>query len=139
MSKKKVAAHQIPKDPGKIFKEEKKFKNESINLSKALSYKRKEEHQKAFKIIEGLLNCKEAVIQSQAEYLAAEYYLHGYIKKDEKKAFNYVQTLADKQEYEKALNIFNQISKRDGSELKSEALKKVNEYKGKVDRMLRFQ
>ncbi|CAG8785868.1 11209_t:CDS:2, partial [Racocetra fulgida] len=51
-------------------------------------------------IFQKLLNCEEPNIQSQAEYLTAEYYLH---------------------EYEKALNISNQISKREGPKFKDKA------------------
>ncbi|CAG8777424.1 12687_t:CDS:1, partial [Racocetra persica] len=49
----------------------------TINLAKVSNYKREARHQEVWKIIQSLLNCKEPIIKSQAEYLAAEYYLHG--------------------------------------------------------------
>ncbi|CAG8562125.1 16109_t:CDS:2 [Racocetra fulgida] len=127
MSKKE--GRKIVKDLDERFKEQ-EFKIESNNLSKALTYKRKEKHQEAWEIIQNLLTCKQPIIQSQAEYLAAEYYLNGYVKKDENKAFGFAKKLADKEEYMKALNIFNQISKRENSKFKDKALDMIHKYKG---------
>ncbi|CAG8817068.1 9272_t:CDS:1, partial [Racocetra fulgida] len=68
-----------PKDLNEIF-EGQELKIESINLSKALISIKKEKYQEAREKIRNLLECKQPYIQSQAEYLAAEYYLHGYVK-----------------------------------------------------------
>ncbi|CAG8579170.1 9617_t:CDS:2, partial [Racocetra persica] len=82
-------------------------------------------------VIKDLLSCKEPTIKSQAKYFAAKYYLYRwYIKKDETKAFEFAIELANKKEYDYALNIFNQISKRKSSKLKDKASEMVKKYKG---------
>ncbi|CAG8571522.1 12754_t:CDS:1 [Gigaspora margarita] len=119
----------------KVPKLNKRHKKELDELSKISLYTRQKKYKDAWPLICNLLNCKEAHIKSKAEYFAAECYLYGHnVKKDEEKAYYYAENLEKAQEFEKALNIFNQISKRDQSNFKKSLIKhkasdKIEQYK----------
>ncbi|CAG8564903.1 8958_t:CDS:2 [Racocetra fulgida] len=105
----------------KKFKDD-KYKKEIIKLEKFSKLNREENYQESWKLLQKLLNvnCEDRTIKSKAEFFTAEYHLHGM----------FATKLADKEEYNYALNIFNQICKNKSSKLKDRASFMVDKCKG---------
>ncbi|CAG8759856.1 1150_t:CDS:2, partial [Gigaspora rosea] len=84
-----------------------KYKKEIIKLEKFSKLNREENYQESWKLLQELLNVNY-----------------------EEKAFDFATKLADKEEYNYALNIFNQICKNKSSKLKDRASFMLDKCKG---------